>query len=322
MTRTLAVAATVMTLMLPLAGCGGASADTSGTQASSPSAPTAPAEAPLPKMHGPKKRIAIVDFEDTTGHQLEAAARDVATETLVKSGAFVVIEREQLASVLKEQGLAMTGAINPMTAAAAGKVLGLQAILTGKVTDFADEFSDKTIFMVHKRERVSHARVSLRMTDATTGETWLAESGEGSATEGGTTVYGQGGGDHDNNLGKNALYEAIHQMLGKILLKVDNKPWTSTVAKANVKDGVVYITAGSDVGLQTGAMLKVKHLGDEITDPTTGQVIGHEIGRDVGQLQVDSDLNEKVTTCKITSGKDFAAGDVVTLSGPTSAAAP
>jgi curli biogenesis system outer membrane secretion channel CsgG len=307
MTRKFALLATVV---LPLVACGGGASD-----AKPAAAPTAAVqEAPLPKMHGPKKRIAIVDFDDVTGHNVADSARDAATETLVKSGAFIVVEREQLASVLREQGLGQTGAINPMTAAAAGKVLGLQAILTGKVTDFADEVNTSHVFMVNKRERVAHARVSLRMTDATTGETWLAESGEGTADESGTTVYGQGGDTHDQNLGKNALYAAIHEMLGKILTKVDNKPWQSSIAKANMSTGVVYITAGSDVGLQAGALLKVRHLGDEITDPSTGQVIGRELGKEVGQLQVDSDLNEKVTACKVASGKDFAPGDVVTLS--------
>jgi curli biogenesis system outer membrane secretion channel CsgG len=299
------------TTLLCFAGCGGASSDSKG--AATPTAAAA-ADQPLPKMHGPKKRIAIVDFEDVTGHNVAAAARDAATETLLKSGAFIVVEREQLASMLKEQGLGQSGVVNPATAAAAGKGLGLQAILTGKVTDFADENNTSHVFMVNKRERVAHARVSLRMTDATTGETWVAESGEGTSSETGTTVYGQGGDTHDQNLGKNALYSAIQQMLGKILAKVDNKPWSSSVAKANLNTGVVYITAGSDVGLQSGALLKVKHLGDEITDPSTGQVIGHELGKEVGQLQVDSDLNEKVTACRIASGKDFASGDVVTLS--------
>jgi curli biogenesis system outer membrane secretion channel CsgG len=72
----------------------------------------AEAEAPPPKLHGPKKRVGIVDF-DNAAHPsgywggardaLAEAARDAATEALVKSGAFVVVEREQLAHVLREQ---------------------------------------------------------------------------------------------------------------------------------------------------------------------------------------------------------------------------
>jgi len=303
--------ALLTTTLLSVAGCGGASSDAKGA-----AAPTtvASSDHPLPRLHGPKKRIAIVDFEDVTGHGLAAAAREAATDSLHNSGAFIVVEREALAATLKEQGLAQAGVISPSTGAAAGKVLGLQGILTGKVTDFADENNTTHVFMVNKRERVAHARVSLRMTDATTGETWVAESGEGTASETGTTVYGQGGDTRDQNLGKNALYAAVQQMLGKILAKVDNTPWSSNVAKANLGTGMVYITAGSDVGLPSGSLLKVKHVGDEITDPSTGQVIGHELGKDVGQLQVDSDLNEKVTACHIASGKDFTPGDVVTLS--------
>ena len=102
------------------------------------------AEAPPPKLHGPKKRVGIVDFDNashphgywgSSRDALAEAARDAATEALVKSGAFVVVEREQLAQVLKEQGLGMTGAISPQTAAKAGKLLGLQALVTGKITD-------------------------------------------------------------------------------------------------------------------------------------------------------------------------------------------
>jgi curli biogenesis system outer membrane secretion channel CsgG len=316
MTTKMALAAALT--LLALAGCGGASPDSKGAQAPT-AAPAAVADEPAPKLHGPKKRVAIVDFDDTTGHHLAEAARDVATESLVKTGAFVVIEREQLAAVLKEQGLGQSGAISPQTAAQAGKVLGLQAILTGKVTDFADENKDVRVFMVAKSERVAHARVSLRMTDATSGETWLAESGEGQAEEGGTAVYGQGGGSRDQGLGKKALYAAIHQMINKVIAKADNKPWSSTVAKANVKDGKIYITAGSDIGLVAGSMLSVRHLGDEITDPSTNLVIGHELGKEVGQVQVDSDLNEKVTICHINSGTDFAVGDVVTLGSSATA---
>jgi curli biogenesis system outer membrane secretion channel CsgG len=270
-------------------------------------------EEPLPEQHGPKKRIAIVDFEDTTHSNVAEAARDVATEILVKSGAFVVVEREQLAAVLREQGLGQSGAINPMTAAQAGKVLGLQAIITGKVTDFADQHRKSGFGSFSKSSRIAKARVSIRMTDATSGETWLAESGEGEAKEGSTYISGIGSGSRDENLGKNALYVAIHKMMRKILEQSATKPWSSTVAKANAKDGKVYITAGSSAGLAPGTTLTVTKQGEEIRDPSTDMVIGHEKGQEVGKLEVDSDLNEKVTVCKIVSGTDYGPGDVVAM---------
>lgn len=283
------------------------------------------AEAPLPKLHGPKKRIGIVDFEDAshTGYNwgggqngLAVAARDAATEALVKSGAFVVIEREQLAQLLKEQGLGMTGAISPQTAAKAGKLLGLQALVTGKVTDFAaDEKTSGFGGYYQQRRRDFHARVSLRMIDAQTGEIWLAESGEGVASSKSTMVMGGGNMSVDQTLGKRALYLAIHNMMNKIVAKADAKPWNAAVAKVG-KGGKIYITAGSDVNLPVGATLTVRKIGEEITDPTTGQVIGHEMGRTVGTLQVADHLNEKLTVCVATKGNGFNAGDMVTLDAP------
>ncbi len=310
-----------------LAGCAGGNAhkrSDEGSQAAQRDKDTEAeenAEAPAPKLHGPKKRVGIVDFDDASHYgyyggsrnALAEAARDAATEALVKSGAFVVIEREQLAQVLKEQGLGMTGAISAQTAAKAGKLLGLQALVTGKVTDFAaDEKSSGFGGYYQQHRKDFHARVSLRMIDANSGEIWLAESGEGVATSKNTVVMGGGSHSVDQTLGKRALYLAIHNMMNKVISKADSKPWSGAVAKVG-KGGKIYITAGSDIGLPVGATLTVRKIGEEITDPTTGQVIGHEMGRTVGKLQVADHLNEKLSLCISTKGVGFANGDMVTL---------
>jgi curli biogenesis system outer membrane secretion channel CsgG len=303
------------------AGCAGSNANTKGDQPAADGQTAEAAPAPPPKLHGPKKRIGIVDFDDSSHHggwggsrdALAEAARDVTTEAMVKSGAFVVVEREQIAQILKEQGLGMTGAISPQTAAKAGKLLGLQAIVTGKITDF-DE-SQKTggfggYYQSH--ERIATARVSLRMVDATTGEIWVAESGEGKSTSKSTVVMGGGSANNDQTIGKKALYQAIANMMNKVVAKADSKPWAGSVAKVG-KGGKIYITAGSDINLPVGATLSVRRLGEEITDPTTGAVIGHELGKTLGHLQLAEHLNEKLSVCVATQGATFAAGDMVTL---------
>ena len=278
-------------------------------------------EAPPPKIHGPKKRIGIVDFEDAAHHgywggtrdALAEAARDAATEALVKSGAFVVVEREQLAAVLREQGLGMTGAISPETAVKAGKLLGLQALVTGKITDFdADTKQSGFGGYYQQRTKTFHARVSLRMVDATTGEIWVAESGEGVATQKSTMVMGGGDLSENQTLGKRALYMAVHNMINKVVAKSDARPWSGAVAKVG-RGGKIYITAGSDIGLPVGATLTVRRLGEEITDPATGTVIGHELGRTLGKLQVADHLNDKLSVCVVEKGAGFTTGDIVSL---------
>jgi curli biogenesis system outer membrane secretion channel CsgG len=317
----------ILALALPgflAVGCAGSNANkrtdaTAKADAAAEAEETA--EAPPPKLHGPKKRIGIVDFEDSSHYgsygasrnALAEAARDAATEAMVKSGAFVVVEREQLAQVLKEQGLGMTGAISPQTAAKAGKLLGLQALVTGKITDFtADEKASGFGGYYQERRKDFHARVSLRMIDSTSGEIWLAESGEGIASSKNKVVMGGGTASVDNTLGKRALYLAIHNMMRKVIEKADAKPWSGTVAKVG-KGGKIYITAGSDVGLPVGATLTVRKLGEEITDPSTGHVIGHEMGKMVGRLQVADHLNEKLSVCISNKGAGYSAGDLVML---------
>ena len=299
-----------------LAGCAESNASSAGGGGA-----VAAMEAPPPAVQGPKKRIAIVDFDDSSNFQgwgsgrnaLAEAARDAATEALVKSGAFVVVEREQLAHIMQEQGLGMTGAISPQTAVQAGKLLGLQAIVTGKITDFAEENKAGGFGGYYQsQERIAHARVSLRVIDATSGEVWLAESGEGAANEKNVQVLGGGNRSHDQNLGKRALYLAVHQMIGKLLAKSASKPWSGAVAKVS-KDGKVYITAGADIGLPVGAVLEVRRQGEEITDPTTGQVIGRELGKVLGVLTVATHLNEKLSVCEVAQGQGFNVGDMVTM---------
>jgi len=89
-----------------------------------------------------KKRIAIIPFKDKTNQKhtntdLGSQAVDIATTLLVNADRFEVVERERLESLLTEQKL--VGIIDPETAAKAGKVLGVDFIFTGAITDFEVE---------------------------------------------------------------------------------------------------------------------------------------------------------------------------------------
>jgi curli biogenesis system outer membrane secretion channel CsgG len=272
------------------------------------------------RVKGPKKRIGVLDFEDASGQggyrnqsaQMATVARDVITEGLVKSGAFIVVEREQIANLLKEQGLGMSGALNPQSVAKASKILGLQAVVTGKITDYADDVKKGGVGGYYASEtRTAVARVSVRVVDTNNGEIWAAESGEGKAESTSTLVLGIGSVAEDNTLGKKAFYGAIKQLIAKIVAKADAKPWSGTVVK--VSESNVYVGAGSDTNVPVGALLKVQRPGEEIKDPSTGQVIGREIGKSVGRLQLSQHLNEKLSLTIAASGSGFAAGDEVTI---------
>ncbi len=83
------------------------------------------------------KKIAIDDFTDLNGYK--SALGDFISEELVTNfytqslGNFDVVERRELARVLKEQKLGSTGLLNKKTIAKIGEILGIDAIVTGSI---------------------------------------------------------------------------------------------------------------------------------------------------------------------------------------------
>ena len=64
-------------------------------------------------------RVAVMDFDNKTGYRgwrLGQGASDMLSTEMVKIGKFRMMEREHLASILKEQKLGTSGLVNPSTA--------------------------------------------------------------------------------------------------------------------------------------------------------------------------------------------------------------
>jgi len=78
------------------------------------------------------KRVAVSRFEGAGG----SAAADFLSHSLLGSGADVV-ERSRLEAVLDEQRLSSGGALDPSTARRVGRILGVDAIFIGSVTQYA-----------------------------------------------------------------------------------------------------------------------------------------------------------------------------------------
>src|SRR5438045_2256199 len=101
---------------------------------------------PTPGLAQAKIRVAIWEFENHAEHHwwfyndLGPAARNQIdtefSENNLLSSKFSVIERDKLNLVLKEQGLASAGAVDPTTAAKVGKILGVKYIILGGVDKF------------------------------------------------------------------------------------------------------------------------------------------------------------------------------------------
>ena len=98
---------------------------------------------------GPKRRIAVMKFGSTAklglyeGYDVGEALAAQLTTALQHTGCFIVTERLELKSILREQELGMAGIVNPETAAKSGRVIGAEWIIKGEVTELEVEARGK-----------------------------------------------------------------------------------------------------------------------------------------------------------------------------------
>lgn len=98
-------------------------------------------EAQQEPYDGPKARIAVARFTDKTGKGWWTGAigdgmADMLATALFHTNRFIVLERQTLADVLKEQDLAAAGRIKKGTEAPIGEIEGAELLVTGAVTEF------------------------------------------------------------------------------------------------------------------------------------------------------------------------------------------
>lgn len=78
--------------------------------------------------------VGVLPFAETDDtRNLGTTASELVATQLGMSGNLLLIERAQLDAVLSEQGMGLTGAVDPQTAAKLGNLIGAQILVTGRV---------------------------------------------------------------------------------------------------------------------------------------------------------------------------------------------
>src|SRR3989338_79002 len=221
------------------------------------------------KYTGPKRRVGVVDFENKTAYgqsRLGQAASDILITELVKTGKFIVVERDKMNKLLAEQKLGVTGAIDANTAAQMGKILGLNAIVTGAISNFGVRTTGSDYLIAQSKRQEATCTVDIRVVDAETGQILLADSGKGVAkvSSGGLLGLGTKGG-YSESIEGDSLRAAVSMLIENITSQINKKPWSTRIAQ--VANGKIYLSAGTESGLEVGQKLKVFSQGAEIRDP-------------------------------------------------------
>ncbi|MEP7010451.1 MAG: CsgG/HfaB family protein [Acidobacteriota bacterium] len=175
-----------------------------------------------------KPRIAVIEFKNKADNQWwfhggAEAAQDVFVTELVKSGKFRVVEREQLEALMQEKGLTLSGDVDPKSAIKVGKLLGVNYLLTGSVTEYGAQkkgahggsFGGLPGFNVGKTTFT--AALNARLIDTSTGEIVWADEARSEESHSNVDVGGFGGGvDADERMFDKVMKPCIQQLTASL----------------------------------------------------------------------------------------------------------
>ena len=269
-------------------------------------------------LTGPKRRIGVVEFDNKSAYgqgRLGTAASDILITELVKSGKFIVVERDKLNKVLEEQKFQGQGMIDPATAVKIGQQLGLEAIVVGSVSQFGVKKEGSDYLLAQSKRQVADVTVDIRLIDVQSGQVILADSGKGMAKSSKGSFLGMGTkGGYDETLEGEALRAAVVQFVTNIASQLNKKPWSCMVADSSGDE--LYLNAGQDSGVEPGLKLDCYRQGAEIRDPRSNLVIGHR-EQYIGRAEVERYCGEggDCSVARITKdgGASAKSGDICRL---------
>jgi curli biogenesis system outer membrane secretion channel CsgG len=313
-----------------------------------PSAAAAPSTAPA-KPQGRKKRVAVFDFDYATVQTSSSAVfgsnvdvgkgiSDLLVKYLVQDGTYSVIERKAMDKILAEQNFSNSDRANPNSAAKLGKLLGVDAIIVGSITQFGNDTHNVNVGgaggglgrfgiggFAHKKSKAIVA-LDARIVDIDTAEILGVAEGKGESSRESTSLLGGGGSwsgfgaggvdfgnsDFQQTIIGEAVKAAVEQMSTGLITdntKLQARTITVSGLVAAVDSGQIVLNVGAKAGVKVGDQLTVERVTREIKDPATGAVI-RRLASPVGVVRV-TDVDDVSSVATAVSGSGFKVGDAV-----------
>jgi hypothetical protein len=250
-----------------------------------------------------RKRLAVARFDDNipvkdspfgrkeqidaVGHGIQLHREEILSEenfvpfqfteklldALSQTRRFVLIERKDINSLLREVSFGETRWVDKQKSAKLGKILGAQIIVTGALSlnDEPATRGGQPLLLLLRMYDVETSRIV------------------GTARTTGRTVQ-----------------EVIDLAVGEIVQTMDKVPWTGKIA--SVTGDQAYLNAGSQENVQIGDRFTLFSLGGQIVDPDSKEVIGYQ-EEPAGRAEV-TNVSDRVATLKILDKtRPLKAGD-------------
>ena len=126
--------------------------------------------------------------------------------------------RQQMAKTLEEQKFQHSGAVDPATAVRVGKILGVELMVYGAVTNFGIRTEGTNVVLYQQKEQVAESQVDIKLVNVETSELMFAGHGRGSARREVRGSLGLGGRmSYDETLAGDSLRAAIAKMIDGLI---------------------------------------------------------------------------------------------------------
>lgn len=294
-----------------------------------------------------RPRIAVLDFDYATVMSNSSAMfgsdvdigkgiTDLLVTDLVKDGTYSIIERQALDKIMTEQNFSNSQRADPTSAARIGKLLGVDAIIVGSITEFGNETKSQNVGggggnwghfgmggIGHSKTK-ANVGLTARIVNVDTGEILAVAEGDGQSSRSSTSMLGGGGGWHgfgggnvdfgSSDFQNTIIGEAVKMATDKLTLdlvadapKVSVRTITIDGLVASVDGGQIVLDVGAKAGVKVGDQLEVVRVTKEIKDPVTGNVI-RRLTSPVGVIRA-TDVDDGSSVCVPVSGSGFQIGD-------------
>ncbi len=297
-----------------------------------------------------KKRVAVLDFEYATvrsnvqaifgtDEDIGKGISDLVVEKLVNSGQYSVIERKALDKILAEQNFSNSDRADASTAARIGRILGVDAIILGSITQFGRD--DKSTGIaggavdrvggrfglggVRRNESKAVVGITARMINTETAEILATARGVGESKRSGTSLLGSGGGSvaaggavdmSSANFANTIIGEAVNAAVAQLCTQLDQQAARLPTRAVKIEglvadstDGILVLNVGSRAGVKVGDRLSVRRKVREVRDPETGKIL-RSIEETLGEVVI-TEVDESSSVGKFTGSTAPKVGDVV-----------
>lgn len=265
--------------------------------------------------------------------------RAMMVKRITDEGNFTVVERAKVDNLLKEQDFGASGRVKQGTQARIGQIRGAALAVMGDIITFGRDddkkggalggFGGGIVGAIAGARKTDKAVVVLnyRLVNVETSEILAAGEARGESKRTSTSLGGmlagwRGGAGaavdfNSSNFQETIIGEATMAAVDQIAMDLNSKydlisanmPELDIEGRvAAVNGNSLIINVGSNDGVQVGDQFQVLHVGQEIKDPVTGEVLD-VLTTPLGSMTI-VDVRERIATGNY-SGPEVVVGDMV-----------